>query len=80
MAVDPICYNHVHVHTHAVTERTSALLKRCWMCLDRSRRIRLYCTAQPFFLFTIVTPMETLLKSVPFLLLSLRLLFSFLEL
>lgn len=49
MAVDPICYNHVHVHTHAVTERTSALLKRCWMCLDRSRRIRLYCTAQPFF-------------------------------
>lgn len=32
MAVDPICYN--HVHTRAVTERTSALLKRCWMCLD----------------------------------------------
>lgn len=78
MAVDPICYN--HVHTRAVTERTSALLKCCWMCLDRSRRIRLYCTAQSFFLFTIVAPVETLLKSVPFLLLSLRLLFSFLEL
>lgn len=34
MAVDPICYNHIHIHTRAVIERTSGLLKRCWMCLD----------------------------------------------
>lgn len=39
---NPLCYNHVHAHMRAVIERTSGLLKSCWMCLDAAGAKLLY--------------------------------------